>query len=131
LNGGPVSDNGYVLVPYQPQLNPMMPDGQHGAPFSVECWVQANSQPVDYSVPLAMFGSYGDPAPFNNASGWNIYQTPGPNSTWIFNLKTVQFFSDPTPIVLLQWYHLVFTFNGSAGFFYVNGNVVSSAGGIT
>lgn len=129
LNGGPAADKGYVLIPYHLELNPLMPNGTNGAAFSVECWVQPNSQPADYCVPLAMFGAYSTP-PYNNASGWNIYQTPGPNSSWIFNLKTVGFFNDPTPITLLKWYHLVFTFDGAAGYFYVNGVEVSSAGGI-
>jgi Concanavalin A-like lectin/glucanases superfamily len=131
FNGGTTADKGFVLIPYHSELNPQMPDLQHGAPFSVECWVQATTQPPAYSVPLASFGHYNDPAPFGNASGWNIYQTPGPNSSWIFNLKTVGFFNWTGAIELLKWYHLVFTFDGSAGYFYINGVEASSLGGIT
>ena len=98
-----------------------MPDLQHGAPFSVECWVQATTQPPDYSVPLASFGHYNDPAPFGNASGWNIYQTPGPNSSWIFNLKTVGFFNWSGAVELLKWYHLVISDDLNVIRFFVNG----------
>jgi len=127
---------GFISIPYHPELNPLMPDGQHGAAFSVECWVQPTVQSTDpngYTVPLAMFGTYSDPPPFNNASGWNIYQEPNVTglNRWTFNLKTVGFFSSTTKIELLKWYHLVFTFDGAAGYFYVNGVAEASAGGIT
>ena len=138
VNGGTTSDNGYVAIPYHPELNPLMPDNLHGAPFSVECWVHPtaiSSDPNGYSIPLSMFGSYSDPnPPYNNANGWNIYQSPGPTARWIFNLKTVGFFSSAdsgVAVELLKWTHLAFTFDGAAGFFYVNGAAVSSAGGIT
>jgi len=89
VNGGTTSDNGYVQIPYHPELNLLMPDNLHGAPFSVECWVlptSVSSDPNGYSIPLSMFGSYNDPnPPYNNANGWNIYQSPGPTARWIFN----------------------------------------------
>src|SRR4030095_4245307 len=50
FSGGTSGDKGFVRIPYHSQLNPQMPYLQHGAPFSVECWVQATSQPADYSV---------------------------------------------------------------------------------
>src|SRR5215204_304877 len=64
---------GYISIPYRPELNPTNADGQTGAPFSAECWVQANTVPADYSVPLAMFGPYEGSPPYVNASGWNFY----------------------------------------------------------
>jgi hypothetical protein len=129
--------DGYITIPYHVELNPLMPDNVHGAAFSVECWVQPTTQTTDpngYSVPLSMFGSYGDPnPPYSNADGWNIYQEPNVSggNRWIFNLKTVGFFSSTSHIQLFKWYHLAFTFDGAAGYFYVNGVAESSAGGIT
>jgi len=138
VNGGTVLDNGYVLIPYHPELNPLMPDNLHGAPFSAEVWVRPaaiSSDPNGYSIPLSMFGSYNDPnPPYNNANGWNFYQSPGPTAHWIFNMKTVGFFSSGdsgVAVELLKWTHLAFTFDGATGKFYVNGVAVSSAGGIT
>ena len=131
------SPHGFISIPYDVQLNPLMPDNLHGAAFSVECWVQATTQTTDpngYRVPLSMFGSYSDPnPPYNNANGWNFYQEPNVanGNRWIFNMKTVGFFSSTTRIELLKWYHLTFTFDGAAGRFYVNGVQESSAGGIT
>jgi len=127
-----VRHSGYILVPYQPELSPTNSDGQHGAPFSAECWVQANTQPADYSIPLAMFGPYESGAPYVNASGWNFYQSPGPASFWIFNMKNGPFAqASAIPIVLLRWYHLAATFDGSNVVFYVNGAAAVSAGGNT
>jgi hypothetical protein len=133
VNGGP--DLGYVSIPFHPELSPTT-NGTNGAPFSAECWVEANSNPSDYAVPLAMFGSYADPFPFNNASGWNFYQTCPPDgggkSYWVWNLKNGAFLSASTvPITLVQWYHLACTFDGSNAVFYVNGVSRASASGIT
>lgn len=132
-----LSPAGYVSIPYHAELNPLMADNLHGAAFSFECWVQATTQTTDpngYMIPLSMFGSYADPnPPYNNASGWNLYQEPNVSggNRWIFNMKTVGFFSSTTKIEPLKWYHLAFTFDGAAGYFYVNGVAEASAGGIT
>ena len=130
FHGGP--DFGSVSIPYQPELSPTNADGQHGAPFSVECWVQANTQPADYSVVLAMFGPYEGSAPYLNASGWNFYQSPAPGSYWIFNMKNGPFAqASAVPITLLDWYHLAATFDGSTVVFYVNGVARITEGGVT
>jgi hypothetical protein len=69
-----------------------------------------------------MFGHYEVGPPYANASGWNFYQSPGPASFWIFNMKNGTFAqATAVPIVLLQWYHLAATFDGSNVVFYVNG----------
>jgi hypothetical protein len=126
-----VTHRGFVAIPFHPELSPVTGDGQHGAPFSVECWVQALGQPADYSIPLAMFGKY-ETGIYNNASGWNFYQSPGPNSFWIFNVKNGTFAQAAgVPIQPLQWYHLAGTFDGSTFVFYVNGVARVTAGGVT
>ena len=126
-----VFHHGYVDIPFQPALAPVTGDGQHGAPFSVECWAQPLMQPANYSVPLAMFGHYGTGI-YNNASGWNFYQTPGPASYWIFNVKNGPFAQASTVLIQpLQWYHLAATFDGSTFIFYVNGVQQVSSGGWT
>jgi hypothetical protein len=127
-----VQHRGFVDIPFHPELSPTTGDGQHGAPFSAECWVQPTSQPADYSIPLAMFGRYEQTAPYGNASGWNFYQSPGPNSFWILNVKNGPFAQvSELPIQLRQWYHLAVTFDGSTFVFYTNGVAARSSGGNT
>src|SRR6266576_4963572 len=75
VDSGAIPHRGFVNIPYQPELSPVTGDGQHGAPFSAECWVQPLTQPANYSIPLAMFGAY-QTGPYANASGWNFYQSP-------------------------------------------------------
>lgn len=122
--------HGLVSIPFHPELSPTT-NGTNGAPFSAECWVQPLTQPANYSVPLAMFGAYGSGI-YNNASGWNFYQSPGPASFWILNVKNGPFAqASGIPIQPLQWYHLAVTFNGSTFIFYVNGAPVITSGGWT
>ena len=129
IDSGNVPHHGFVNIPYHPELSPVTGDGLHGAPFSVECWVQPLTQPTDYSIPLAMFGKY-ETGDYANASGWNFYQSPGPASYWIFNVKNGPFAqASGVMIQPLQWYHLAATFDGSTFIFYVNGTAqVTSAG---
>lgn len=124
-----VVHRGFVSIPFHPELSPVTGDGQHGAPFSAECWVKPITQPADYSIPLAMFGRY-ESGVYNNASGWNFYQSPGPNSYWIFNVKNGPFAQASTvPIQPLAWYHLAATFDGSTFIFYINGTPRITSGG--
>jgi hypothetical protein len=128
FNGG--ADFGSVTIPFHQELSPVAVDGIHGAAFSVECWAQAKTQPADYSVVLAMFGPYqaGDPV-YANASGWNFYQSPGPGSFWVFNMKNGAFIgASAAPISLLRWDHLAATFDGTNGIFYTNGVAVGGPG---
>ncbi|MDB6112749.1 MAG: Immunoglobulin I-set domain protein [Pedosphaera sp.] len=113
--------NGNIDIPVNATMNPTT-DGTHGAAFTAECWVQPNTQPGSYEVPLANFGRYNQPAPYNNASGWNFYQTPGPSSTWAFQMKPAPgYLGTGYAITLLQWYHLVVAFNGTNVSVYING----------
>jgi hypothetical protein len=131
VDAASVVHRGFVSIPFHPELSPVSGDGQHGAPFSVECWVKALGQPADYSIPLAMFGRY-ESGIYNNASGWNFYQSPGPNSFWIFNVKNGTFAQAAgVPIQPLQWYHLAGTFDGATIVFYVNGIARVTSGGVT
>ena len=131
VDSSSVSHRGFVNIPYRTELSPLMPDGQHGAPFSVECWVKAITQPPDYSIPLAMFGAY-ETGIYGNASGWNFYQSPGPNSYWIFNVKNGPFAQASSLLIQPhRWYHLAATFNGSIFVFYVDGVARVTSGAVT
>jgi len=126
-----VRHRGFVDIPFHPELNPVTSDGQHGAAFSAECWALPTTQPADYSIPLSMFGKY-ETGTYGNASGWNFYQSPGPNSFWILNVKNGPFAQvSDLPIQLLTWYHLAVTFDGSTFVFYTNGVAARTSGGIT
>ena len=127
--GGSIGNpSDYISIPYSPFLAPTNADGVTGAPFSAELWVEANGQPGNYSIPLCMFGAYAGSGTYANASGWNFYQSPGPNSYWIFNMKPSPFLSYAgVPVVPFQWYHLVGTYDGTTASFYINGVLVTAA----
>ena len=36
-DGASVTHRGFVAIPFHPELSPVTGDGQHGAPFSVDC----------------------------------------------------------------------------------------------
>lgn len=112
---------GDIVIPFNTVLNPTKSDGIRGGPFSAECWLRPTTQPNDYKVAVSSFGPYGT-GTYANASGWNFYQSPGPASFWILNMKPVVFSQATTvPIVLGQWYYLAATFDGTNAIFYVNG----------
>jgi hypothetical protein len=121
VNGG--TDFGWVRIPYNILLSPTNSDGVTGAPFSAECWAQATSESLaDYTSPLAMSGAYAG-AHSSYATGWNFYQTQGPNSTWALYIRggAVYPISSPIKIALLQWYHLAVTWDGTNATFYLDG----------
>jgi hypothetical protein len=112
---------GSIDVLVNSTINPTT-DGTNGAPFSAELWVQATTQPANYSVPLCDSSDFSQPAPFNNSAGWNIYQTIGPVSTWSYSIRPNPGFVGNGPAVTIgQWTHLVLTYNGTISTFYVNG----------
>jgi hypothetical protein len=128
VNGG--SDFSHISIPYDPLLSPTNGDGLTGAPFSAECWAQATTDSLsDYTSPLAMSGAYSAPTgTYPNGSGWNFYQSQGPNSTWALFIRggSVYTFFGPRA-ALLQWYHLAVTWDGTNATFYVNGASQGSA----
>jgi Concanavalin A-like lectin/glucanases superfamily len=104
-----------VQAGYYAQLNP-------AGPFSVEAWVRPTSMPTggDYRCPVGNFGGWGNP------SGWYIYQTPNTPSTLTFIIQGTPVWISST-YNLFDWYHLVGTYDGTNGAFYVNGQLIGSA----
>ena len=101
---------GNIDVPWTSAMNPTVPDGTNGAPFSAELWVQATKQSSGYGVPLDDSCNFAQPPPWNNSAGWNFYQTAGPGSTWSFSLRPNPGFVGNGPAVTVgQWTHLVLT----------------------
>jgi len=119
---GGAGDYGQIDVPFNVLLAPPAADAVHGAAFSAEVWLQPTTQPASgsYCVPLADNGPYGSGS-YSGSSGWNIYQSPGPASFWIFDMRPNSFQQFTTPIVLLEWYHLAVTYSGSVFTYYING----------
>jgi hypothetical protein len=113
---------GRIEVLVNTNINPT-PDGTNGAPFSVELWAMATTQPNNFCVPLDDSSDFGQPPPFNNSAGWNIYQTLGPASTWSFSIRPHGFVGNGPAVAIGQWAHLVLTFDGANAKFYVNGSL--------
>ena len=127
---GNSTDSGSVDIPFNPVLSPVASDGLHGAPFSVECWAQSYTAVNSaYLSMLGMHGPYGA-APYGNASGFLLGQTPPPNSTtppqWLFVLRNGAFLNTGA-VTPLQWTHLVGVFDGTNGYLYINGALATSA----
>jgi hypothetical protein len=122
FNGG--ADFSHITIPYDPLLSPTNADGVTGGPFSAECWAQATTESTsDYTSPLAMSGAYSGPTgPYPSGSGWNFYQSQGPNSFWALYIRGTQVNAlNGPPVTLLRWYHLAVTWDGTNAIFYVNG----------
>jgi len=124
---------GVIDIPYNVLLSPVNSDGITGAPFSIECWVQAYSGNEGTGLYLSIIGVFGGysasgTGTYANASGWLLGQTPGPGSTWLFNMKNAGFLTAGT-VAPLQWTYLVGTFDGTNQNFYINGQLVASQNG--
>jgi hypothetical protein len=124
----PYSDGGgaqysYVASGYYPELNPQ-------GPFSFEAWVRPTSNPGagDYRCPIGNFGGWGTGG--GNGTGWYLYQTPAPGSTFAFVMAQTGVWVS-TGYSLFNWYHLVGTYDGTSARFYVNGVLIGTqaAGG--
>nr|MBP9903885.1 hypothetical protein [Verrucomicrobiota bacterium] len=109
-DGGGFAQKSYISVPYTTDLN------QPG-PFTAEAWVRPLSAGAagDWRSPVGNFGGWGD------ASGWFFYQSPGPDSTWIWVQKGGGIWVGGVPIRKNQWDHLVASSDGTTVTFYVNG----------
>jgi hypothetical protein len=121
---------GYIDIPFNNLLSPTNSGGINGGPFSIECWAEAYSGNVGtglYLSIMGMFGAYTGSGTYANASGWLLGQTPGPGSTWLFNMKNAGFINVGA-VVPGQWTHLVGTFDGTNQFFYINGQSVATNG---
>jgi hypothetical protein len=124
---GNVADGyGSIQIPFNPLLAPVAANGSNGAPFSIECWAEAYSANDGgaYLSLVGMHGTYGG-APYGNASGWLMGQTPGPGSQWLFVVRNGAFFQG-TVVTPLKWTHLVGTFDGTNAFFYIDGKLALS-----
>jgi len=124
---------GDIDIPYNILFSPTNSDGLTGAPFSIECWAQAysgNDGTGIYLSIMGVFGGYAASGTYGNASGWLLGQTPGPGSTWLFNMKTgfggAGGFLTAGNVAPLQWTHLVGTFDGTNQNFYINGQLAAS-----
>jgi Concanavalin A-like lectin/glucanases superfamily len=105
----------YVSVGYYPEFNAP-------GPFSFEVWARPiSTSPTDYRCPI------GNSAAYSTAtqSGWYVYQTPAPGSTFAFVSPNVVFITSPT-YTLNSWYYLAGTFDGTNMSFYVNGVLVGT-----
>jgi hypothetical protein len=124
---------GDIDIPFNILLSPTNSDGMTGAPFSIECWAQAysgNEGTGIYLSVMGVFGGYAASGTYANASGWLLGQTPGPGSTWLFNMKTgfggAGGFLTAGNVAPLQWTHLVGTFDGTNQDFYINGQLAGT-----
>jgi hypothetical protein len=118
---------GHIDVPVAGTLiNPTLADGQTGAPFTAELWVQATTgSTANFEVPLDDSQDFSQPPPYNNSAGWNFYQTQGPGSTWAYSVRPNPGFVGygTAAVVLGQWAHLVLSYDGTNASFYVNGTL--------
>lgn len=107
-----------VTAGYYPEFNPQ-------GPFSFEVWARPTSAPTggDYRCPIGNFGGWNTGG--GNGSGWYVYQTPSPGSTLAFIMQGTPVWIG-TGYSLFNWYHLVGTYDGTNGSFYVNGQLVGA-----
>jgi hypothetical protein len=93
------------------------------APFSFEIWARPTStDPVNYRCPIGNFSGWGTAT----QSGWYIYQTPGSPSTFAFIAAGSGVWITSPAVTLLNWYHLVGTYDGANMSFYVNGVLIGT-----
>lgn len=116
-----LGDGSFVQAGYFPDFNP-------SGPFTIELWARPVSAPTggNYRCPIGNFGGWGSNG--GSGSGWYIYQTPNTPSTFAFIIQGTAVWINYT-YTLFDWYHLVGTFDGVNGTFYVNGVPLGSASG--
>ena len=104
-----------VTVGYYDALNQQ-------APFSFEIWARPTSiDPVNWRCPIGNFSGWGTAT----QSGWYIYQSPGSPTTFACITASGVWITSPA-ITLLNWYHLVGTYDGINMSFYLNGVLVGT-----
>ncbi len=108
-----------ITAGYYADLNPQ-------GPFSFEVWVRPTSAPTggDYRCPIGNFGGWNTGG--GNGTGWYVYQTPNPGSGLAFIMQGTPVWIS-SGYSLFNWYHLVGTYDGTNGAFYVNGTLIGSA----
>ncbi|MGC3961097.1 MAG: hypothetical protein QM813_25160 [Verrucomicrobiota bacterium] len=112
---------GLVTAGYYPEFN-------QSTPFSFEIWARPTSIPTggDYRCPIGNFSGWGAAVP----SGWYVYQTPDVPSALALVTPTGVWISYPNYSVL-NWYHLVGTYDGNNIRFYVNGVLIGTQSAAT
>jgi hypothetical protein len=120
VDGGGAAMTAYVSIPHAGELNP-------GGPFTVELWTRPTSVPGagDYRCPVGNFGGWGD------SSGWHLYQTPGPDSSWVWVMQSCGVWVNGGLVTKYKWDHLVAVFDGTNANFYVNGVLKGNSGAVT
>jgi hypothetical protein len=103
-----------ITAGYYADLNPQ-------GPFSFEVWARPTSAPTggDYRCPIGNFGGW------TLGGGWYVYQTPGSSSTLTFIMQGTPVWINAS-YSLFTWYHLVGTYDGTNGAFYVNGQLAAA-----
>ncbi len=114
---------GYIDFPVNSTINPTLGDNITGAPFTAEVWLQATSDSVGkYETPVDDSSDFGQPPPWNNSAGWNLYQTAGPGSTWSYSIRpNPGYVGGGAPVVIGKWTHIVLTYDGTNSTFYADG----------
>lgn len=120
--GGP-NDFGYVDIPESPLITPVDATGTNSLPFSAELWVKPSSYPSTWSVPILQGANNGS----TTIDGWNIYVSgpgagnPDGQSYFYLDMRPGIFNGYGDFLISFgQWYHLVLTFDGTNGVFYIN-----------
>lgn len=112
------SESAFAYAGYYDEFNEQ-------APFSWEIWLRPTS--------LSSGGVY--PCPIGNYSGsvavrggWYLYQVPdSPNEWGVYTSDGTYVHTDATfPFVAGQWYHLVFTYDGTNVSLYANGTLAQT-----
>jgi hypothetical protein len=92
------------------------------APFSFEIWARpVSTDPANFRCPIGNFSGWGTAT----QSGWYVYQSSGSPNTFAFITASGVWITSPT-ITLLNWYHLVGTYDGTNMRFYMNGAPVGT-----
>ena len=107
----------YVSAGYYPEFN------QPG-PFSFEIWARPVSIPKggDYRCPIGNSPAFGTAT----YSGWYVYQTPAPGSSFALVTPTGDVFITSPSYTVNSWYYLAGTYDGTNMSFYVNGVLVGT-----